>query len=60
MSADDDEKARDRTNLVVLGIAAAIVLIGLLSLWLMHHYQAQENCRIEGRRDCDPIALPQQ
>jgi hypothetical protein len=44
----------------VLCSAAAIIAIGLFSLWLMHHYQNAENCRFAGRRESDPIALPQQ
>ena len=56
---DDDEHARDRTNYLVLGIAVAIVAIGLFLLWLMNHYQQQENCRLERRRDCDAISMPE-
>jgi hypothetical protein len=55
---DDDEEGRDRANYLVLGIAVAIVAIGIFLMWLLQHYQQQENCRIEGRRNCDPIQIP--
>ncbi|HEY2033921.1 MAG TPA: hypothetical protein VGH02_09580 [Rhizomicrobium sp.] len=56
---EEDERARDRMNRIVLLVAVAIVAVGLFLLWLMNHYQQQENCRIERRRDCgDAIAVP--
>jgi hypothetical protein len=57
---EEDEDARQRTNYIVLVVAALIVVIGLLLLKWMNGYMEQERCRIEGRRDCDPIEVPQQ
>ena len=57
---DDNGDERERTNYLVLGIAVAIVAVGIFLMWLLNHYQQQENCRIEGRRDCDPIQIPNQ
>jgi hypothetical protein len=52
---DDD---RGHNNLLVL----VVVIVLLAIAWfLIHEYsanQAMENCRIEGRRDCDAIPMP--
>lgn len=53
---DDDD--RGAGNLAVF----VAVLVLLAAGWLVMHFymknQAMETCRLEGRRDCDPIALP--
>lgn len=54
----DEDAERDRTNRLVFLVAVVIVAVGLGLLWLMKHYQNAENCRLEGRRDCDPISVP--
>ncbi len=56
---DDDDK-RQFGN-----VGAAIAVIVLLAIaWFVFHKlranQALENCRIERRRNCDPILIPNQ
>jgi hypothetical protein len=56
---DDDDRRRFGN------IAAAVAVIALLAIaWFVFRAlaanQAMENCRIEGRRDCDPIPIPNQ
>jgi hypothetical protein len=46
-------------------LAVAVGVIVLLAIaWLVIHFymqnQRMENCRVEGRRDCDPITVPNQ
>ena len=57
---DDDDDSRGSGN-----AAVAIGIVFLLAIaWLVLHFyiknQQMENCRIEGRRDCDPILVPSQ
>jgi hypothetical protein len=42
-------------------VAIAVILLLAIAGFLIHEYNAyrwMENCRIEGRRDCDPIPIP--
>ena len=54
------EDDRGGGNLAVLVAVVVLLAVG----WLVMHFymknQAMENCRIEGRRDCDPITVPNQ
>jgi hypothetical protein len=54
----DDDEARTRTTWVA---AIAFVVIAGLGVWLAHalyeNLQLQK-CVLEGRHDCNPIAIP--
>jgi hypothetical protein len=59
-NGEPPEDDRGAGNLAVLAAVVALLAIGW---FLMHEYSANrqmENCRIEGRRDCDPIPMPGQ
>lgn len=57
---DDDDDGRGFNNVVVLIGVAVLLAIAWFVIHLYVKNQAMENCRIEGRRDCDPIAVPSQ
>jgi hypothetical protein len=55
-----DEDDRGSGNLAVFVAVAVLVAV---AWFLIHEYNANqqmENCRIEGRRDCDPVSVPNQ
>ena len=60
MSDNEPEDDRGAGNRAVLIAVVVLLAIG----WLVMHFymknQAMETCRLEGRRDCDPIAVPNQ
>lgn len=60
MSGESPEPDDDRgsNNLVVLVAVIVLLAVAWLTLHLYMKNQAMENCRIEGRRDCDAIAMP--
>ena len=57
---NDDDDDRSRRNLAVLGAVVALLLISWLLIHLYTKNQDMENCRLEGRHDCDTIAVPNQ
>jgi hypothetical protein len=57
-NGDDDSRGSGNA-----AVAIGIVLLLAVAWLVMHFYiknQQMENCRIEGRRDCDPISVPSQ
>jgi hypothetical protein len=50
---DDDDDKRHNANITVLVIAAAIVLIGSLLMYLIGSSLRTERCLEERRHDCD-------
>jgi hypothetical protein len=61
--ADDEPPEEDDRGTGNLAVLAAVVVLLAIGWFVMHEYSANqqmENCRIEGRRDCDPIPLPSQ
>lgn len=58
MSDDEDPDDRQFNNLAV---AIAVIVLVAIAWFLIQKFEANqqmENCRIEGRRDCDPIDVP--
>jgi hypothetical protein len=49
---------RDRTNLLVLGIAAVIVIIGGIVMYLVRQNLDLQRCELERRLDCHAIPIP--
>jgi hypothetical protein len=49
---------RDRTNYLVLGIAAALIVIGGLVMWLLKQNLDLQKCELERRMDCHAIPIP--
>jgi hypothetical protein len=50
---------QDRQNLFA---AAAVVVLVVLSLWLMHYWTEHrklEDCYLSGRRNCEPVQADQ-
>jgi len=60
MSEPDHDDERGTHNVAV---AIAVFVLLAIAWFLIHEYNANqqmENCRIEGRRDCDPVSIPNQ
>lgn len=55
---DDGDHGSNNTA-VIIGVVVLLAVV-----WLVMHFylknQAMETCRLEGRRDCDPITVPSQ
>ena len=51
----DDYRDRQRTNLIVIAIAAALVIGTVLLLVSLHQGIRQEDCFAAGHRTCAPI-----
>jgi hypothetical protein len=49
---------RDRTNLLVLGIIAVLIIVGGLVMWLLKQNLDLQKCELERRMDCHAIAIP--
>jgi hypothetical protein len=50
--------ARDRTNLLVVGIVLVIVLVGGLAMYLIKQNLDLQKCELERRMDCHAIPIP--
>jgi hypothetical protein len=53
--ASDDDRARNRTNVAVLVLAAVLVFLGWL---LVHELGKMQDCLMSGRTNCNPIPVP--
>lgn len=63
MSDDrEQDEARRRATIWMIGAAFVIVIIGGWLMFAIHSYLARERCWLEGHRYCDgpPIEIPQQ
>ena len=59
----DEPPDDDNRNFANIVVAIAVIVLVALAWFLIQKYEANqqmENCRIEGRRDCDPIPIPNQ
>ena len=54
----NDNDGRDRTNYLVLGIAAVLIVIGGLVMWLLRQNLDLQKCELERRMDCHAIPIP--
>jgi hypothetical protein len=54
---NDDDGERDRTNLLVLGIAAVIVIAGGIVMYFVKQNLDLQRCEFERRMDCHAIPL---
>lgn len=55
MNGPDDYRQRQRANLMVLGIVAAIVVATVILMVLLHHGIKREECFAAGHHTCAPI-----
>jgi hypothetical protein len=55
-----DSDDRGFNNAVVAIAVIVLLVIAWIVIQKFVANQQMENCRIEGRRDCDPIAVPNQ
>lgn len=53
--APEDYRQRQRTNLLVLAVAAVLVIGTLVLLVSLHQGIKQESCLAAGHRSCAPI-----
>jgi hypothetical protein len=51
----DDDRQRQRTNLLALAIVAALVLASVVLLISLHQGIKRESCFAAGHRTCAPI-----
>ncbi|HEY1709825.1 MAG TPA: hypothetical protein VGG10_16270 [Rhizomicrobium sp.] len=54
---DNDDDGRDRTNLLVLGVAAVIVIVGGIVMYFVKQNLDLQKCELERRMDCHAIPL---
>jgi hypothetical protein len=59
-SEDDDEAARHRTNMIVLGVALALLAVVLLVLYEYRQTTDELDCVAANHRDCAPVDQPSQ
>jgi hypothetical protein len=50
--------ARDRTNLLVVGVVLVIVLVGGLAMYLIKQNLDLQKCELERRMDCHAVSVP--
>ncbi len=58
---NDEQPPEDDRGAGNLAVFVAVAVLLAIGLFVMHEFsvnQQMENCRIEGRRDCDPIPVP--
>jgi ABC-type uncharacterized transport system permease subunit len=56
----DDESARQRTNMIVLGVALALLAVGLFLLYAYKKSADELDCFAANHRDCVPVDQPSQ
>jgi uncharacterized membrane protein len=54
---NNEDDGRDRTNLLVLGIVAAIVILGGIVMYFVKQNLDLQKCELEHRMDCHAIPL---
>ncbi len=56
---DDDGGNRTVENMVLAGFFIALVAAGIWLLGTMADVRKTEDCTLQGRRNCQPIAVPE-
>jgi hypothetical protein len=56
--ASDDDRARNRTNVAVLVLAAVLVFLGWLLVHELGRSAKMQDCLMSGRTNCNPIPVP--
>jgi hypothetical protein len=54
----DDDRGRDRANVAVLALAAALVFLGWLLVHELGKSSRMQDCLASGRTNCTPIETP--
>jgi hypothetical protein len=59
MNPPDDERQRERANLIVMGIVIVLVIGTVVLMVLLRHGVKLEECFAAGHHNCAPIEEPQ-
>ena len=56
----DDDDARHRANMAVLGVAVGIVVLAVFLMWFFKRETDLQDCLWASHRNCDTVSVPSQ